>query len=106
MAVFAYTALDRTGRRTAGTIPADSKAAAMDQVISQGLSPVSITEARAGATAAAAAAAAPRSTSTKVPQSALESFTRELANLLAASLPLSRALHLLRREVSHPGATN
>jgi len=105
MAVFAYTALDRSGRRTAGTIPAESKAAAMDQVISQGLSPVSITEARNGA-AAAAASASPRSTSTKVPQSALESFTRELANLLAASLPLSRALHLLRREVSHPGAKN
>jgi type II secretory pathway component PulF len=31
-------------------------------------------------------------------------FTRELANLLAAGLPLSRALHLLRREVSNPGA--
>jgi general secretion pathway protein F len=110
MAVFAYTALDRTGRRTAGTMSAESKAAAMDQVISQGLSPVSITEARAGAAAAAqaaqAAASGPRSTSTKVPQSAVESFTRELANLLGASLPLSRALHLLRREVSHPGAKN
>ena len=107
MAVYAYTALDRTGRRTAGTVPADNKAAAMDHVISQGLSPVSIEEARNGAAAAAAAAAAsPRSTTTKVPQSAVESFTRELANLLAASLPLSRALHLLRREVSHPGAKN
>ena len=102
MAVYAYTALDRTGRRTAGTIPADNKAAAMDQVISQGLSPVSIVESGNGA--AAAVVAAPKVAPTRVPQSAVESFTRELANLLAASLPLSRALHLLRREVSHPGA--
>ena len=46
------------------------------------------------------------SASVKVPQSALESFTRELANLLAAGLPLSRALSLLKREVSHAGAKN
>jgi type II secretory pathway component PulF len=102
MAVYAYTAIDRTGRRTAGTVPADTKAAAMDQVISQGLSPVSIVESGNGA--AAVAVAASKVAPTRVPQAALESFTRELANLLAASLPLSRALHLLRREVSHPGA--
>jgi type II secretory pathway component PulF len=102
MAVFAYTALDRSGRQTTGTIPADTKAAAMDQVISQGLSPVSIVENKS----AAAVTAENRSTSTRVPSSAVETFTRELANLLAAGLPLSRALHLLRREVSNPGAKN
>src|SRR5215212_4450804 len=102
MAVFAYTAVDRSGRQTTGTVPADSKSAAMDQVISQGLSPVSITENKSAATVTAEN----RSTSTRVPQSAVETFTRELANLLAAGLPLSRALHLLRREVSHPGAKN
>src|SRR5436309_223794 len=103
MAVFAYTALDRAGKRLSGTIPADTRSAAMDQVLSQGLSPVSITEqsARAGA-----AKVAVKSTSTKVPQSAVESFTRELANLLAAGLPLARALHLLKREVSNAGAKN
>ncbi|HMB95044.1 MAG TPA: type II secretion system F family protein, partial [Tepidisphaeraceae bacterium] len=47
-----------------------------------------------------------QSTSTRVQQSAVENFTRELANLLAAGLPLSRALQLLRREASNPGAKN
>src|SRR5258706_3469948 len=102
MAVFAYTAIDRTGRKTTGTIPADTRAAAMDQVIGQGLSPVTIEESRGGA--AVAAIVTNRPPPTRVPQSAVESFTRELANLLAAGLPLSRALHLLRREVSNPGA--
>src|SRR5205085_2113022 len=37
---------------------------------------------------------------TKVSKAALESFTREMANLLAAGLPLSRALSLLKREAS------
>src|SRR5258706_14411454 len=101
MAVFAYTAIDRAGRKTAGTIPADTRAAAMDQVIGQGLSPVTIEESRGGAAVAATVAKPPPS---RVPQSAVESFTRELANLLAAGLPLSRGLHLLRREVSNPAA--
>src|SRR5688572_6836735 len=104
MAVFTYEALDRAGRRTSGSIPADNRAAAMDQVVGLGLSPVAIEVQRAAA--AAGHADAPRSESTKVPHSAVESFTRELANLLAAGLPLSRALHLLRREASNPGARN
>ncbi|MGA2497322.1 MAG: type II secretion system F family protein, partial [Tepidisphaeraceae bacterium] len=102
MGVFAYTAIDRNGKRLTGTVPAESREAAMDQVVGQGLSPVSMDEQKS----AAAVTAESRSTSTRVSQSALESFTRELANLLSAGLPLSRALHLLRREASHPGARN
>jgi type II secretory pathway component PulF len=104
MATYAYTALDGTGRTRTGTIPADNRAAAMDQVISQGLSPVSIEESGNGKVVVAVETKAPASV--KVPQSALESFTRELANLLAAGLPLSRALALLKREVAHAGAKN
>src|SRR5437868_1979465 len=98
MAVFTYTALDRAGKQQRGTIPADTKIAAMDHVIGQGLSPVTMVE-NAGAAGAMA-----HSTSTRVSGSAVEAFTRELANLLAAGLPLSRALHLLRREASSAGA--
>src|SRR4051812_16037277 len=105
MPTFAYIALDRQGRQTAGTLPADSRGAALDQVIGRGLSPVSVKE-EASAASAAKAAAAKVSTSTKVSASAVESFTRELANLLAAGLSLSKALHLLRREASSPAARN
>src|SRR5213596_382641 len=102
MAVFTYTALDRMGKRLSGTIPAESRASAMDLVANRGLAPIAVDEQREGA----AGAAAKRSTSTRVPRSAVEAFTRELANLLAAGLPLSRALHLLRREASNPAAKN
>ena len=97
MAVFAYTALDRSGRQTTGTIPADSKAAAMDQVISQGLSPVSITESKNGA-AVAASTGGSRPPSTRVPSAAVETFTRELANLLGGRqtvLPESRHMVMM-----------
>jgi type II secretory pathway component PulF len=112
MAVFTYIALDRNGRQTTGTIPAETRAGAMDQVLGRGLSPLKVEEQRADGTTKGdsqglfASVFGNRSESTRVPQSALESFTRELANLLQAGLPLSRALHLLRREASHPGARN
>ena len=104
MATFTYTALDRQGRRLSGTVPADSRAAAMDQVMGRGLSPVSIEEQRTGGGGAAGADTPGKPPPTRVPQSAVESFTRELANLLSAGLSLSRALHLLRREASNPAA--
>src|SRR5512136_1267421 len=99
MPVFAYTALDRQGRGTSGTIPADSRAAALDQVMGRGLSPVSVVEQQSDTQRPAKPVG-----SVRVSNAAIEAFTRELANLLSAGLPLSLALHLLRREASHPGA--
>lgn len=100
MAAFAYIALDRQGRRVAGTVPADSRAAAMDAVINQGLSPVSLSENNTAGTKLKDGVRSPG----RVSQKAVENFTRELANLLAAGLSLSRALTLLKRESSNPAA--
>src|SRR5262245_16526517 len=105
MATFSYVALDASGRQTTGTLPADNRNAAMDQILGRGLSPLKIEE-KQSAAASGESLFGNRAASTRVPMSALESFTRELANLLAAGLPLSKALHLLRREASHPGARN
>ena len=101
MPTFAYTALDRQGRQMNGTIPAESRASAMDAVLGRGLSPVSIEEksnGKGGILDYNGGGARKKEPSTRVPQRAIEDFTRELANLLAAGLSLSRALHLLRRE--------
>lgn len=107
MASFAYVALDRQGKRTTGVIPADSRAAAMDAVLSQGLSPVSLEEAaptggHGGKSTLSLSSLFNRGT--KVSQKHVENFTRELANLLAAGLSLSRALALLKREATNPAA--
>jgi len=105
MTMFAYTALDREGRRTSGVVPADSRASAMDIVASRGLAPLSMDEKRDASPTTTSRAGLFQS-STRIPRSAVEAFTRELANLLAAGLPLSRALSLLRREASNPAAKN
>jgi type II secretory pathway component PulF len=90
------------GKRLSGSLPADSRAAAMDQVIEKGLSPLAVDEQKQGAVGSAPN----RLASTRISKAAVESFTRELANLLAAGLPLSRGLSLLRRESSNAAARN
>ena len=106
MPAFTYTALSKDGRRTSGTMAADTRAAAIVQMSRQGLSPVSITEAKNAAAAARKAQSEKEKAGAKgkVSQKAIESFTRELANLLSGGVPLSRAMALLRREASNPAA--
>lgn len=102
MPTFAYNAIDNAGKQAAGTVTADSRAAAMDDLIGRGLAPVSI---ESSDTAAAPEKKPLISFARKrVSASQVESFTRELANLLAAGVPLSRALHILRREASNAAA--
>ncbi len=103
MATFTYTALSAEGRRTAGTVAADSRIAAMTEIGRQGLHPISLEEVN-GSAARAGPAADGGAVRGKVSQKAVESFTRELANLLAGGVPLSRSLALLRREASNAAA--
>ncbi len=104
MSVFAYEALSKDGRRTSGTVTADSRALAIAQMSRQGLHPVRIDEAKNEAAAKKAKAKAETATVGKVSPKAVESFTRELANLLAGGVPLARSLALLRREASSAAA--
>jgi type II secretory pathway component PulF len=101
MAVFTYTAVDAKGKRTSGTVPASSRAAALDAVIQQGLVPASVEE------QAAPAARQPSRLlpgAGRVSQADVEAFSRELSNLLTAGVPLSRAMQILSREASHAAA--
>ena len=101
MSVFSYTALSRDGRQTTGTLSADNRTAAISQVVSQGLHPLKIDEQKSAGKAVKAPTAAKPG---RVSQKSVENFTRELANLLAGGVPLSRAMGLLRREASNPAA--
>ncbi len=100
MPVFAYEAIDPGGTRTSGMVSAQSRSAALEQVDRKGLVPISIDEQgprqRAGP--------AVRAGGGRVPQTVVEAFHRELANLLVAGVPMSRALSILRRETSHRAA--
>ncbi len=99
MPVFTYTAVDAKGQRASGTVPAATRAAALEAVIQKGLVPASVVEQGAPQPAVES-----RLRSRRVSQNDIEAFSRELANLLTAGVPLSRGLQILTREATQSAA--
>ena len=94
-----------------GQLEAADRQGAFVQIAGLGLRPVSLAE-KAGAGAgtgfalpASLAALSFRKRSAKVSGRELENFTRLLSSLLAAGVPLSRALVILHKESSSPAAS-
>ena len=110
MPVFQYKALQGNGSIAEGQLEAAGRPEAFAQMAGLGLRPVSLFE-KAGASSKKAAAV-PISLGSislfkkvhKVSSRALEDFTRLLSSLLAAGVPLSRALVILHKESSNPAA--
>lgn len=98
MPQFTYTAIDTEGTKASGTVNARNRAAALDEVAGRGLTPVTLAE---GGGTEAHAAARPAG---RVSAAAVESFSRELASLLAAGVPMNRALGILRDQASNQAA--
>jgi type II secretory pathway component PulF len=103
MSVYTYKALGKDGRESAGSLSAETRAAAIAQIMDRGLHPVAVEE-KGGNGKAAAARTDEAGKEGRVSQKSVEAFTRELANLLSGGVPLARALQLLRREASNPAA--
>lgn len=110
MATFSYRALRTDGKMAEGVLEAAGRPDALRQIEILGLRPVNVSEkaagGRNGAAAAAAAAGKPvfKFESKKVSAKELENFTRLLSSLLAAGVPLSRALVILQKEASSAAA--
>lgn len=127
MATFQYKALHPDGRVVEGELEAGGRQDAFRQMESRGLRPIRLVEraepvngrvrarvqgnghGSGGPGAAAAASAAGPGPwrwgpSRRVTGRALENFTRLLASLLSAGVPLSRALVILQKETAHPAA--
>ncbi len=110
MPVFEYKAVGGNGAATQGRIEAGGRQDAMRALEDRGLTPVRLAEAESGGATSStsrgsklpAASGGMPWKSTRVPFAALEDFTRSLSSLLAAGVPLSRALTILYRETSHP----
>lgn len=100
MPVYTYKAIGPQGEKTSGTLPAPNRAAALDEVAQRGLVPVDVAEQAAVGQGRGGLFAS----STRVSQASVEAFNRELANLLAAGVSMSRALSILAREASQPAA--
>ncbi len=118
MPSFTYRALQANGKMAEGELDAPGRPDALRQVEALGLRPVNLSEsaaqsgsAGAGGKAAPGAPAASqfgklsfKFESRKVSGKDLENFTRLLSSLLAAGVPLSRALVILYKEASSAAA--
>ena len=94
MSTFVYKAIDLNGQEIADKLVAGDRSAAIEQLCGKNLSPVSVEKledtqaeglfARVGS----------------VSKREVDAFTRQLASLLTAGVPISRALGILSREAS------
>ena len=109
MALFQYKALQLDGKMAEGQLEAGGRADAFRQMEERGLKPINLAEKGAGGAAANGDSAAVKTGITfgsgKVSARMLENFTRLLSSLLAAGVPLSRALVILCKESSTPAAS-
>jgi len=121
MPVFSYTALDARGAEKSGLLDAPDVKQAAAILRAQGLFPMDVMLQRAGAVAAPAkSSAVPRPVPSSVirPRSSIQLhlpfvrlvgakelavFTRQLATLLRAGMPLLRGLEVLARQEHNPG---
>ena len=88
MTSFTYKAVNSGGQNLGGTLGATSRAAALDALVRQGLTPVSLQEARSEQPAPVKVNSQAKG---RVSPVAAESFIRELSNLLSGGVSLSRA---------------
>jgi type II secretory pathway component PulF len=116
MPTFSYKALQANGTMTEGRLDAPGRPDALRQMETLGLRPINLSETAAvksksknGAPAKSGAAKTDspgnisfKFESKKVSAKELENFTRLLSSLLAAGVPLSRALVILSKESLRP----
>jgi type II secretory pathway component PulF len=115
MAVFQYKALQADGQVAEGTLEAGGRQEAFRQMEGRGWRPISLKERANGQSPKPAASTAAQNgsapglklslgNSNRITARVLENFTRLLSSLLAAGVPLSRALVILQKEAASPAA--
>jgi len=113
MANFHYSALDAKGEQTNGVTSAASEAEAIQQLRAKGLYPTQITEEGKAKKSVKTSSSAKRTTKAKpkaskghlggrVKPKSLMIFTRQLATLIDAGLPLLRSLTVLEKQEPNP----
>ena len=114
MAVYTYTAMDKMGKEMTGTLDADTVALAVAQVRDLGYFPTRVVEKKGTRKDTPSAAAEEKAAglqmqikipflSGRVSVKLLATFTRQLATLIDAGLPLVRSITVLRNQ-QKPGA--
>ncbi len=104
MVQYRYRVLQSNGSMAEGVIDAQGRRDAFSQLEARGFQPIQIVEASASDKPTVSRLQIPLFNK-RISFHELENFTRLLANLLAAGIPLSRALVLLYRETTNPAAS-
>ncbi len=125
MPTYTFTAMDAKGKEQTGTVEAASQSAALAAIREQGMFPTTVEEAGAASTPAKGgkkkkAPAAPKGKSAgkssgvmnmefrmpsflmRVKPKQLMTYTRQLATLINAGLPLMRGLQVILKQEKHP----
>lgn len=97
MTTFAYTAVEPSGKRKTGFVDAPTREAAMASITSEGRFVLELREEK-GRKVSAAQVSAERKRKGKVSRSDLALFTRRLADLSTAGLPLDRVLQVVAEQ--------
>lgn len=106
MALFNYTAKKSTGEVVNGTLTADSRRGALDAISRLGVFPLEIRENQVDrASALMTAPTAPTWTSKRVRKDEVTVFTRQLADMIRAGVPINRALATLGRQAGKKSMT-
>ena len=92
MSTFTYKAIDLNGRQIADKLVAADRGAAIEQLCAKNLSPICVEKTEEGRREGLFARIG------GVSKREVDAFTRQLASLLAAGVPISRALGILSRE--------
>jgi len=105
MAKFKYTAIDANGKQKTGTVEAASQDEASSKLSASGMMPTKIVDAGGGSSPTKAASSKGSKKSKKsggfgkvIKGEDLTTFTRQLATLLDAGLPLLRAIEVMIRQ--------
>ena len=126
MATFQYIAKDSSGNETRGTVEAGDRASAIAAVRAQGLLPTALGEVKGASSSAASSRTPAKKAATpakkggalnkeikinikmpkflqgKIKTKVLTQFTRQLATLVNAGLPLMRGIDVLKRQMKDP----
>lgn len=100
MPQFAYKAKKDDGSLVTGTLQAESERSALDSLGRMGVFPLQI-ESRDEDKVTARAVAAPRQVARRVKPADVALFTRQLADLMKAGVPLNRALNTLATQTTN-----
>src|SRR5471032_596550 len=104
MPKFSYTAVDSRGKQANGFVESNDQSDAITQIRQLGFYPQRLDEAKDDAQAAVNAESKPliKKVGSKVKSKILTIFTRQLATLIEAGLPLMRSLNTLAKQERNP----